>query len=998
VGTTSDLTVGTNWTPTTVPTGIATFNSTATSFAPTLASGESLSLGEFLFTLTNPHAYTFTLNSTTGNAALTFTGVGIDNASGLAQTFNVSNNATVNFTATSSADSTDSGLVNFVLANNGSVSFQQTANTTFGGAITGSSTGTGTGSGLNINLGTAGTTLTLLNTVGGNTFTGFTNIEQGTLAAGSTGSLPTNSDIVLSATATLNTEGFANQVGSITGPVGSTVNLSGIGGTLSLGDTSSTTFAGQITGLGGLTKLSTSTGTLTLSGTTNNYTGTTTLLGGTLQAGGTNAFSAGSPVVLNAGTTLSLNNHSNLILSLAGTGGTVSLGSGTLTTEATTGTTTFAGSITGTGGFTSAGGATLILSGDTNSYSGLTTLTAGTLQAGANGSFSPSSSVVLAAGAELNDLTYTNTIGALTGTGGTVNVGTGGVLTFGNATNSAYAGLFTGTGTLTYDGTGTFDFTGTGSAFTGALHVNAGTFQLNTALDAATTTVASGAILSGGGTLTGTLAVTGTVAPATTAGGVATLSVGGYTPATGSTYDVLINGTTNSKITVNGTADLAGNGTVDVALATGGTYDVSTPYTIVNATTVTGTFAGVTDPTLSGLLVIPTLSYTPTTVVLDLAPNLVVAGYCPSAYAVATVLDGITTPTPTQLTLLNALVSLTPDEAFAALTALSGEEHFATPLVAELANRQFIRRLFDPIRSIVVTDPNCRCVPYDPCLQGIDAWFEVGGSYFSLDKGCHGTGGGNIDGVQVTGGVQKTFCEEITAGLAVSYEYDDVHHHYSSGNKNNYNTWLVGFYGVWRPANYYVLADLAYSNTRGHLTRNIAFDGLAFTNTSRPEIDQFTFYAEAGFDYPICNFLVQPFFGIETDTIWRKRLVENSTSPDIGLIINKNDRTLVYSRLGTHLTSADFLANAGFSDLLLSLDLAWLYRFEKHAFRQNVQFASVATPFDVYGRDPGRNAFEIALTGTQRLCDGWSVYGEVAGEIWEHAGQVWGLAGIEYSW
>jgi autotransporter-associated beta strand protein len=151
-------------------------------------------------------------------------------------------------------------------------------------------------------------------------------------------------------------------------------------------------FSGAISGSATLTKGSTSSDTalLTLSGA-NTYTGATIVNGGTLQAGvatvGTTsgAFGVNSAVTLanNSGATLALNGFNNTIGSLTGggaTGGNVTLGSATLTVGSdNTSPAAYSGVISGTGGLTKSGSGTLTLSG-ANTYSGVTTINAGTLK------------------------------------------------------------------------------------------------------------------------------------------------------------------------------------------------------------------------------------------------------------------------------------------------------------------------------------------------------------------------------------------------------------------------------------------------------------------------------------------------------------------------------------------------------------------------------------------------------------------------------------------
>ncbi len=109
------------------------------------------------------------------------------------------------------------------------------------------------------------------------------------------------------------------------------------------------------------------------------YTGPTFINGGTLQAGATNAFSDDSAYSVASGATLALNGFSQVIGSLAGVAGaSVTLGSGTLTTDGA-GTTTYAGNMSRErGGLSKVGAGRLTLCG-TMSYTGATSVNTGTL-------------------------------------------------------------------------------------------------------------------------------------------------------------------------------------------------------------------------------------------------------------------------------------------------------------------------------------------------------------------------------------------------------------------------------------------------------------------------------------------------------------------------------------------------------------------------------------------------------------------------------------------
>ena len=126
-----------------------------------------------------------------------------------------------------------------------------------------------------------------------NTYTGPTVINKGGLVAGVasvanvSGALGLNSAVTVDndATATLNLNGFATQIGSLTGGGSAGGNVVLGSGTLTVGgdNSSPAAYGGVISGTGGLTKIGT--GTLTLNNT-NTYTGATTVSSGKMALTG----------------------------------------------------------------------------------------------------------------------------------------------------------------------------------------------------------------------------------------------------------------------------------------------------------------------------------------------------------------------------------------------------------------------------------------------------------------------------------------------------------------------------------------------------------------------------------------------------------------------------------------------------------------------------------------------------------------------------------------
>ncbi|MFR0690795.1 autotransporter outer membrane beta-barrel domain-containing protein [Enterobacterales bacterium AE_CKDN230030158-1A_HGKHYDSX7] len=355
-----------------------------------------------------------------------------------------------------------------------------------------------------------------------------------------------------------------------------------VGDGTAAGSGMSATISASLQGTGGLVK--TDLGRLILTGL-NTYSGGTTISGGNLQLGNLGVTGSVLGNILN-NAALTFSHVDNLVY-----GGVIS-GSGSVTQQ----------------------GAGLVLTGD-NTYTGGTTVSAGTLNLGNGGT---TGSVVgnIVNGSNLvfnrsNDLTYAGVISGtgdavLSGTGrviltgnslytggtfvnaGTLQIGAGGTsgsltgdilnnsaLVFNRSDALTFAGTISGSGSLTQAGSGVTNLTGA-SNYTGATLVNAGTLRVNGSLGATTTTVASGATLGGGGTLGGSVNILagGHLAPGNSPG---TLGIAGdLNLASGAILDYELGqantpgGTLNDLATVGGNVQL--DGTLNVGVASGGSF------------------------------------------------------------------------------------------------------------------------------------------------------------------------------------------------------------------------------------------------------------------------------------------------------------------------------------------------------------------------------------------------------------------------------------------
>ena len=244
---------------------------------------------------------------------------------------------------------------------------------------------------------------------------------------------------------------------------------------------------------------------------------------------------------------------------------------------------TISGVISGAGGLTKSGAGLLVLSA-ANTYTGVTTINAGTVSIAADaglgaapGAATPGK-IVFGGGTLRTTATFTlaaNRGIALTGPG-TISTDPG--------TTLSYGGIIAGVGSLTKAGTGTLLLSGV-NTYTGATAVNAGTLRLGTTNaigSASAVTVAAGATfdLAGFNDVIGSLAGAGTVT--STAPGTVALTSGGNNSSTAFT-GVIQNGSGTVGLTKTGTGTLTLSGTNTYS----GTTTVSTGTLLVNGTQAT---------------------------------------------------------------------------------------------------------------------------------------------------------------------------------------------------------------------------------------------------------------------------------------------------------------------------------------------------------------------------------------------------------------------------
>lgn len=231
-----------------------------------------------------------------------------------------------------------------------------------------------------------------------------------------------------------------------------------------------------------------------------------------------------------------------------------------------------------------------------NTYTGTTTVVAGTLATLGDERINNASDITVMTGATFS-AGGNETIGAISGAG-TFDMQAGSVLTTIVGTDATFSGALTGEGTLTKEGAAKLTLSGTSST-TGTINVNTGTVDLTGSVESKVVNVAVGTALnSTAGGLAATAAVTnaGTLNVGSANDTIASLTntgtVNGTSTLTAATYDLNNGSVVNANLgagTVNtaGTVALNGTSTAEaVNVAAGSTVTLGSAERLLDSTTL----------------------------------------------------------------------------------------------------------------------------------------------------------------------------------------------------------------------------------------------------------------------------------------------------------------------------------------------------------------------------------------------------------------------------
>ena len=829
---------------------------------------------------------------------------------------------------------------NAAIGTGATLAFDQTADAAYAGALSGSGGFVKTGGG----------TLTL---TGANTYTGGTTIAGGTLQLGTGGT-----------------------TGSIVGNV--TNN-----GALAFNRTDDTTFAGAISGSGVVQQIGS--GTTVLIGA-NSYGGGTELRAGTLQvsadanlgaaSGGltftggvlsnTASFDTARSVTLTQAGQFNVATGATLGLTgvVSGSGDLVKQGNGTLRLDnganAYGNTQVAAGTLIGNAGSISGnvGNAGMVVfdqgtdASFTGNIAGLNGVSGAMVKQGAG-------ALTLAGTSSLD---WTVEAGKLTSSaerfGGNATINSGATFSFDQAADAAYAGTLSGNGSFIKSGTGKLILSGASSTFTGPSLIEAGTLAVNGELRGSLD-VGSAGRLQGNGTV-GNTVISGTVAPGNSIG---TLHVvGNVTFNPGSIYEVEVNAAGQSdRIVATGTAAIGG-GSVR-ALAGSGNYAPQTRYTILTATAGrTGAFDGVT----SNLAFLdPLLSYDATNAYLTMRRNDITfagIGLTPNQIAAGGGVESLGWASP----VYEAAVNLSADQARVAFDQLSGEIH-ASAKTALIEDSRFLRdAVNDRIRAAFdgVAASNGMATAYvggNPQAVAADTdrvavWGRGFGSWGHTDSDSNAARLNRSTGGFFIGADAPAF-DTWRLGLVAGYSQTsfDVKDRQSSGSSNNFH---LGLYGGTQWGNLAFRTGVAYTLHDMATTRSVAFPGFSDNLKGDYTAGTAQAFGELGYTIGMGAARFEPFANLAYVNLHTNGFTETGGSAALSGTGMNTDAT--FTTLGVRGSTSFDLAGA---NLTAKGMVGWRHAFGDVTPLSTMRFASGGNAFSIGGVPIARDAavFEAGL-------------------------------------
>ncbi|MFD1490959.1 autotransporter outer membrane beta-barrel domain-containing protein, partial [Ancylobacter vacuolatus] len=712
-----------------------------------------------------------------------------------------------------------------------------------------------------------------------------------------------------------------------------------------------TSFAGAISGTG--TVAQRGTGTLTLTGA-NSYSGGTAIGSGTLRVLAAQAMGTGG-LTIERGATLRASDSftfaGGVVLSTAVTSPT----DAAIEVDASK-TLTLSGVISGGGDLEKTGAGTLILAGN-NSFTGTTTITAGTLQIGNGG-----------------------TTGMISG-----DIVNNANLVFNRSDSYTISGAITGDGTLTLSGGGTAVFA---SSYSGTVELTNATTVL--ALDSTTEAdfvVGSGGVLGGTGTVGSlTMNAGGTVAPGYSPG---TLTVNGPVAFnTGAIYSVDVTPQGGHDLIVaSGNVTLSSGASVKV-VATAGTYDRQSTLTILTTSgTVTGTFGTVSS---NFAFLRPTLTYDLHNVYLDLiytGAEFVAYAHTPNQAEVAVAAQALG-----EGNAVFEAITMLPEGAVApAYNQLTGEIYPSINTVIQQES-VYLRdavgaRLRQADLGAGTSALSYAAKAAGPATAALSR--ELAPTLWAQGYGAWGDAFGNGNAATISssiggflGGVDAAIADNVRAGLVAGYSRStfDVDGRSSSGSMDNVDL------GVYLGAQFGALGlrgGASYSWHDIDVERTVAFPGFAEQESASYRVGTTQIFGEAGYRMAFAGYELEPFAGLAYVSVAGGSASESWLGA-AGLAVDVAGQDTFYSTLGARVATSFEL---GGRTLTPSATLGWQHAFGDTDSTATMRFLTGTTPFEIQGVPIAEDTLIVGAGLAYGLSDTVTLQVNYAGQIAAEASQ-----------
>lgn len=530
----------------------------------------------------------------------------------------------------------------------------------------------------------------------------------------------------------------------------------------------------------------------------------------------------------------------------------------------------FLGAFSGSGTLDKLGDGTLTFMGN-YLFQGVTNILGGAVRIG--GTIDPETQFNLGTGGSLDITGKDQTIGGLSGDGGTQVILGESQLTANQSENGEFAGAISGNGSFVKSGSGTLNLSGD-SDYTGPTTVGGGKLAVNGSIISDVTVNAGGALGGNGSVGSTTISGGGKLTPGNSIGRLTVNGDLGF--AAGSIYEVEVNAAGGGdRIDATGAVTIDSGASVAV-LAAAGDYKGRTDYVIVTgADGIDGTFGSVTTDLA---FLDPLLRYSATAVTLSLYRNNidfadVAIGFNQAGVAAAVQSRGIDDP------LFEAVVNQNAAGAQTAFGNLSGEILASTVSGLTDDSRHLRNALYG------LTGPQEASLFVWGSAFGGWGDFEAEAGRFAMDADHKGF----VTGIGYGG---KGFAAALSAGIGNSdFRIDGRSDRAKADSK-----YLAAHLTYGTGEGFRSAAGLGYSWHDVDTVRTIGFAPLAQTLESSRDANTLQLFAEVGYEVKAGSLALTPFGRIAHVRTKSDAFVE--TGGNAALALAKAEQEATFFSLG----------------------------------------------------------------------------------------------------